>query len=477
MSHPQNLAEFQALPAIDALLAAVDAADTPRGLLLAWAREALAEARAAILAAPTPSDLPAHGRTAWISHLAARVAERVRCDREQSLRRVINATGVLLHTNLGRAPLSADAQAALVGAAAGYSNLEMDLASGRRQSRLHAVRDLLPQVTGAEAGLPVHNNAAAVYLTLTALASGREVIVSRGHLVEIGGGFRLPDIMVASGAKLVEVGTSNRTRIRDYEAAITERTALLLKVHPSNFRIVGFFEEASTEELAALAHRHDLPLFDDLGSGALSQHGPLALGEPTVQASLAAGADLVAISGDKLLGGPQAGLLIGATRWIERLAKHPVARVVRLDKTALAALEATLRAYLDPASLATRLPLLALLARTEDDLAERAERLRERLSAALPAGRPDGSGDWSLEVITTCAEVGGGSLPGVELPSRAVAVTRSGISPNQLSDAFRRLTPPVAGRIERDRFLLDLRTLLDGDDLDIARAASALEFS
>jgi len=474
MSKPLDpRAELRELPAVETLLSALDSTPgesgerAPRDLELAWARETLALARASILASTDAASLPARGREAWTVHLVEQLRARRSVDQGQKLQRVINATGVLLHTNLGRAPLSADAQAALRDATLGYSSLEMDLSSGRRRSRLAAVRELLPLVTGAEAGLAVHNNAAAVYLMLTALAAGREVIVSRGHLVEIGGGFRLPDIMAASGARLIEVGTTNRTRREDYARAVGPSTALLLKIHPSNFRIIGFHEETSTRELKEIAEARGIPLVEDLGSGALAQHGRLAFGEPCVQDSLKDGADLVLVSGDKLLGGPQAGLLVGRAKWIDPLASHPVARVVRLDKAALAALEATLRAYLDPATVAERIPLLTLLAQDEEALTRRAELLAATLATTLPSG-------WRATVIETRAEVGGGSLPGLELPSRAVWLAHDAWSPDKIAIALRRARPAIAGRIEEDRFLLDLRTLLEGEEAELGRAARAV---
>lgn len=466
---------LRALPSVETLLLATeDLAGLPRALRLAWVRETLLEARTEIL---RPASEEAEGASApprppvdrevWVTCLANRVRERVERASAQRLRRVVNATGVLLHTNLGRAPLAAQAQRAIADATAGYSSLEMDLESGRRRSRLQAVRELLPLVTGAEAGFAVHNNAAAVFLVLSALARGREVLVSRGELVEIGGGFRLPDIMEASGARLVEIGTTNRTRLSDYERALAPETALILKVHPSNFRLVGFSESTSTRELATLARSRGIPLFEDLGSGALTQHGELSFDEPRVQDSLRSGADLVAISGDKLLGGPQAGILLGRKVLIERLAESSIARVVRLDKAALAALEATLLAYLDPATLRSRVPLLALLAVAEVDLEARARVLAPALLAALGP-------DWECEVLATQAEIGGGSLPGVSIPSRALALRHTSRSPDHIARAFRLGNPAVAGRIEENRFLLDLRTLLEGEEEDLLRAAAGV---
>ncbi len=470
---PEARAELKELPPVDELVAKLEpAADgVPRELLLAWIRESLDEARADIRAVAADggvaAPLPARGREAWREVLASRVRERIAEREMQTLKRVINATGVLLHTNLGRAPLPATSSRALLGVTAGYSNLEMDLSTGRRRSRLDPIRKLLPLVTGAEAGIAVHNNAAAVYLTLTALAAGREVVVSRGHLVEIGGSFRLPEIMAASGARLVEIGSTNRTRLDDYARAIRAETGLLLLVHPSNFRIVGFTEEVETKQLAELARERGIPLLYDIGSGALRQHGSLAFGEPRVQDALEDGADLVCFSGDKLLGGPQAGILVGAERWIAQLSRHPVARVVRLDKTALAALETTLEAYLDPRTVVSKVPLLSLLSRSEADLDALAERVAGELRTALPAG-------WKIEIVPTESEVGGGSLPGLTLPSRAISLAEPGWSPDALARAFRLGDPPVAGRIERNCFLLDVRALLEGEERLLAKSAAAI---
>jgi len=521
MKNDNSQAErLRRLPPVDALVAAAAEAarerEVPRDLLLAYVREALEEARLAIRgvsrdgasggdqagdteqqraeaiieahdghaggpASGRDSDNPRgvsiletaarDGRTtrdAWVTLLTSRVMERIDDRSRGLLRRVVNATGVLLHTNLGRAPLAARAQARLFDACAGYSSLELDLGSGRRRSRLEAIRRLIPAVTGAEAGMAVHNNAAAVYLALTALAGGREVLVSRGHLVEIGGSFRLPDIMAASGARLVEVGSTNRTRLSDYERGRSRETALVLKVHPSNFRMVGFTEEVSTKDLAAWAESHGLPLLHDVGSGALRQHGRLAFDEPLVQDSLEAGAHLVCFSGDKLLGGPQAGILAGRRELVEGLARHPVARVVRLDKSLLAALEATLEIYLDaPAELPRRIPLLGLLDRGREDVAEMAEALARALREALGEG-------WAMDIVETTGEVGGGSLPGVSLASKAVGLKHPDWTVDQIARALRRSDPPVVGRIERDRFLLDVRALLPGDETLVARGAKIL---
>ena len=471
---------LRTLPPVGDLLVRLESepllAGLPVLLRQAWVRESIEEARAMIRSALAAegrgapglgAGAPRRDRAAWTEycagHVLARAAERSRA----GACRVVNATGVLLHTNLGRAPLSASAVRALSEVAGGYSNLEMDLESGRRCSRLDHLRRLLPLVTGAEAGIAVHNNAAAVHLALTALAAGREVVVSRGHLVEIGGSFRLPEIMAASGARLREVGSTNRTRLSDYESALSPDTALILKVHPSNFRLIGFAEEVPTQDLAALAHRHGVPLLHDVGSGALRAHAELAFGEPTVQEALEAGADIVCFSGDKLLGGPQAGILVGGRTWIEQLSKHPVARVVRLDKAALAALAGTLEAWLDPGTVRTRIPLLALLARGEEELEEMARSLAERLRAVLPA-------PWIIDTVTARCEVGGGALPGIELPSRAVRLAHAGHGADAVARALRLADPAVAGRIEDGRLLLDVRALLPGDEERIGSAAAAL---
>jgi len=473
---------YRSLPSVDRLVDAYLASDSdsvsagpalsplPRGILLSWIREVLEAARGRIRGGAAEDDaepLPAPDRDAWVDWAVAELKRRRRQDAAGALQRVVNLTGVILHTNLGRAPFSTVAAEAALGAATGYSSLEMDLASGARRSRLAPIRELLPQVTGAEAGIAVHNTAAAVFLVLQALAVGKEVIVSRSQLVEIGGSFRLPDIMEAAGVRLIEVGSTNRTRIDDYARRIGPDTALVLKVHPSNFRIVGFTEEASTAELSALCREHEVPFFEDLGSGALDQHRELTFDEPRVQQSLDDGADLVAFSGDKLLGGPQAGILVGRQSLISQLGQHPVARIVRLDKIALAELEATLRCYLDPDTLRERIPFLRLMSRSVDELDARAEELGSGLLKTL--GAP-----WQVAVVDSIGEVGGGSLPGVELPSKAVHLSHPKFSPDSIARKFRGADPPVVGRIEKDRFLLDVRSLLEGESRDVWRAAEGL---
>jgi L-seryl-tRNA(Ser) seleniumtransferase len=377
--------------------------------------------------------------------LSARLDHELANARAPSLRRVINATGVIAHTNLGRAPLAEAALERVHDVARGYSNLEYDLAAGERGSRQAHVTRILRRLTGAESALVVNNNAAAVMLALAALAEGREVIVSRGELIEIGDGFRIPDVLARSGARLKEVGTTNRTRAADYEGAIGPETAVLLRVHQSNFRVVGFTEQPRLEELAELAQRHGLPLVDDLGSGALVDVGD----EPTARASLAAGADLVCFSGDKLLGGPQAGIVVGRTELVERLRRHPLQRALRADKLTLAALEGTLTLALDSPE---EIPVLRMLREPVETVRARAERL------ARAAGG---------EVEETIARAGGGALPLAELPSYACALEEHLVTPLRLGD------PPVIGIVRDGRLLLDCRTLTDAEADEVVAAVAA----
>jgi L-seryl-tRNA(Ser) seleniumtransferase len=407
-----------------------------RPLALAAARAVLERARDEIRAGGDPGDLV----EATLAELAA--------VRRPSLRRVLNATGVLIHTNLGRGPLAQSALARVVEVGGGYSNLEYDLDTGARGSRQDHLTSLLHRITGAEASLVVNNCAAAVMLALAALAEGREVLVSRGELIEIGDGFRIPDVLARSGARLVEVGTTNRTRIADYERAIGPETAVILRVHQSNFRVVGFTEQPELSQLAELAKGAGLPLVDDLGSGALSAIGD----ESTPAASLEAGADLVSFSGDKLLGGPQAGILVGRADLIERLRRHPLQRALRADKLTLAALEGTLALALDPERARNEIPVLRMLAEPVVAVRDRAERL-----AALVGG----------EVEETVARVGGGALPLAELPSFACAIEQ------ELFDPLRAGEPPVVGIVRDGRLLLDVRALADSELDELAAAVAA----
>ncbi len=381
--------------------------------------------------------------------IAAAVAD------EPALRAVVNATGVVLHTNLGRALLAEPAIEAIVRAARSPVNLEYDLASGGRGDRDSIVAEELCALTGAEAATVVNNNAAAVLLALNSIADGREVIVSRGELIEIGGSFRIPDVMERSGARLREVGTTNRTHPADYATAIGPDTAMLLKVHPSNYRIVGFTAEVSLAELVQIGNAHNLPVMEDLGSGALIDMALYGLPrEPRVTDRIAAGAGLVTFSGDKLLGGPQAGLIVGRRDLVERLKANPLRRALRCDKLTLAALAATLRLYLRSADLTAELPTLRFLRRTPAELQSAATRAREILAERLGA-------EFTIEVMVSASEIGSGALPAAELESRALRITHREHSPDSIAALFRHARPPVIGRITDGAFQLDLRTVED----------------
>jgi L-seryl-tRNA(Ser) seleniumtransferase len=386
--------------------------------------------------------------------LIARCVPSLAARRRRGLRRTINATGIVLHTNLGRAPLAPEAIAAVAEVAAGYCNLEIDLATGRRGSRTQAVETLLCELTAAEAALAVNNGAAAILLALSALSAGGEVIISRGELVEIGGGFRVPDVIRQGGARLVEVGATNKTRLEDYRAAIGPDTRVLLKVHQSNFRAVGFTSATSIAQLAELARAHDLALVADVGSGLL-QRTP-ATSEPTLREALSDGADLVTCSGDKLLGGPQAGLILGREALVDRLRDHPLLRAVRLDKLSLAALEATLLLHRD---LPERVPLRRMLGQTEAELRARAERLQALVSGA------------TLE--RTEAFAGGGALPEERIASWAI-VLHTRIGADQAAALLRSGDPAVIARINEGRLLLDMLAVSDGDLAELGAALSAV---
>jgi len=383
---------------------------------------------------------------------------------ELSLRPVINASGVVLHTNLGRAPLAREAIEHLAEAAARYSNLEYDLERGERGKRdVHTDR-LFTQLLGAERALVVNNNAAAVFLALNTLAEGCEVIVSRGELIEIGGSFRIPDVCAKSGAVLREVGTTNRTRMSDYAAAINERTRVLMRVHPSNFRILGFTERPGLEEFVKLAHHHHLIALEDLGSGCLVDISAYGVqDEPPAGESLKAGVDVVTFSGDKLLGGPQAGVLAGKREPLERIRKNPLFRALRVDKLTIAALEATVALYLRGQTQA--IPALRMMQLTKDDLVPRAERLAERVR---------GCAEFEAQVQDGNSVIGGGSTPGQSLPTALVAVAHPRHTAQKLEALLRRNSPPVIARVERDKLLLDVRTIFPDQDEEVARAFEKL---
>ncbi len=447
---------LQSIPKVDECLMALqqDTAESgvPAAVVKAAVREVLAEVRQAILAGrEMASD------SLRIGELLPRFRARIQHLQRPRLRRIINATGVIVHTNLGRSILPRTAMEAILEAGSRYSNLEFDLETGRRGSRYSLVEDLLCELTGAESALVVNNNAAAVLIVLETLASGREVIVSRGQLVEIGGSFRIPDVMARSGARLVEVGATNRTHLRDYENAITEETGLLLKVHCSNYRIIGFTSEVANEEMVALGRRFGLPVMEDLGSGCfvdLSRFGLMK--EPTVQEVVASGVDVVTFSGDKLLGGPQAGIILGSRDLVDRIKKNPLNRALRIDKFTLAGLESILRLYRDPEKVMETIPTLAMIAAPTATVDRRARRLLRRL-------RKSGHDTCGFTLADTTARVGGGAMPEQNLPSRAVALTPTGLTVNRLEELLRHEEIPVIGRIEDDRFLLDMRTVADDE--------------
>ena len=394
--------------------------------------------------------------------LERRILDRARRNAMPSLRGVINGTGVVLHTNLGRACLSEEAARAAYDVARSNSTLEYDVEKGARGLRYTHVEPLLCRLTGAEAAMVVNNNAAAVLLILSALAAGGEVITSRGELVEIGGSFRVPDIMEACGCHLREVGTTNRTHLSDYEKAIGEETKALLKVHTSNFRVVGFTESVPLADLTALAHERGLPMVEDLGSGSLVDLETFGIhGEPTVQASVRAGVDIVSFSGDKLLGGPQAGIILGSREWIAKLRRHPLTRAMRVDKMTLAALEATLRSYADGTAM-EQVPVLRMLGTEPEQLRGRAEMLCDMLTKA----------GVQAEVVPEQDQVGGGSVPTQLLPTWAVAVMPARGTVDGLEQALRRRERPIVGRIAHDRYLLDARTLNQEDFAAIAAAVT-----
>ncbi|MHB1355234.1 MAG: L-seryl-tRNA(Sec) selenium transferase [Anaerolineae bacterium] len=440
-------AELRKLPSVDKLLASEAlyalANEYGHSWVLENTRVTLAEARQSLLAggmAPSEPDV------------IARIADLTRLQGVPSLQMVINATGVILHTNLGRALLSDDTIAAMTRVGSSFSNLEYDLASGQRGSRYVHAEDLLIRLTGAEAALLVNNNAAAVLLVLAGLARDREVIISRSQLVEIGGGFRIPDVLSQSGARLVEVGTTNRTYLRDYQAAITPQTAAILRVHQSNFKQLGFVHQPSLAEMAGLAHDRQLLMFDDLGSGTLLPTEQFGLPhEPTIQESIAAGADLVTFSGDKLLGGPQSGIIVGRKDLVGRLREFPLTRALRVDKTTIAGVQANLLHYARNEAL-TAIPVWQMMSATVDTIAKRAQELQSRLGEAaqgylLKAGR---------------SMIGGGALPEESLPTMLLVLPNT--EAQEAATRLRRGSPPVVARVEDDRVVLDLRTVLPGQE-------------
>jgi L-seryl-tRNA(Ser) seleniumtransferase len=455
------MSDFRVIPSVEQLRQR----ESMRGLETRYGRNALIDALRGETAALR--DELGSGRLAAVTlgdaveRIEQGVEARLRAAMRPSLVRVINATGVIVHTNLGRAPLPESALARVRDVASGYTNLEYDLAAGARGRRDTHAEKLLARLTGAEAAVVVNNNAAATLLLLASMAAGREVIISRGELVEIGGGFRVPDVMAQSGAILREVGTTNRTRAADYAAAIGDRTALILRVHPSNFKVVGFTERPALDELTALGERFKIPVAEDLGSGWLGWPLDAARGrperdelpeplrdEPIVSESIAAGADVVCFSGDKLLGGPQAGIIAGRREALDRIRRHPLMRALRVDKLTYAALEATLEEHAIGRG-ADTVPVQRMLRMTADEIGARADALASSLNAS----------GWQARVIDGVSTVGGGSAPGAELPTKLVELSRAGMTADRIEQHLRALDPPVIARIWNDRVVLDLRTV------------------
>jgi L-seryl-tRNA(Ser) seleniumtransferase len=460
------LSQLAHIPKVDRVLlwtevrALLDA--HPRPVVVAAVRAVLATLRTEMLRQDGSPELPDE------TELAARIGRHLNEVTATSQKRVINGTGVVIHTNLGRAPLADSVREILAELASGYTNLEYDLGEGVRSTRSQHVEPLLCELTGAEAALVVNNNAAAVLLALSSLAAGREVIVSRGELVEIGGSFRIPDIMSQSGALLREVGTTNRTHPLDYRRAISPETSLLLKVHCSNFAVVGFTAEVPVAELVAIGREHGLPVMADAGSGnllELSSH--TGCHEPPVAEYVTAGVDLVTFSGDKLLGGPQAGIIVGKANIVGPLKRHPLLRALRIDRLTLAALEATLRLYRDERQALAQVPVLRMLTASREDLAERGRTLLRRLRRLVP-------GTVVLSLRDGISQVGGGALPLAELPTTLLVVRAGNLSPQDIERRLRTAPIPVIGRIHRGEYLLDLRTLLPHDEAPLVTALTTL---
>ncbi len=441
------------LPGVDLMLLRAQSSqhfrEIPRAILVEAIRETLDEVRAGILSGDETTDKGSLDKDRLMEALGKTLGRSL----TPNLRRLVNATGIVIHTNLGRSLLAKAALTHMNTVADNYSNLEFDLDTGRRGSRYSVVEKLLCKLSGAEAAMVVNNNAAAVLLCLDTVARGREAIVSRGELVEIGGSFRIPDVMAKSGALLKEVGTTNRTHLKDYRNAIGSDTGLLLKVHTSNFQVVGFSASVQLDELVDLARQFQIPVMEDLGSGTLIDFSKYGLTkEPTVQESVAAGTDLVTFSGDKLLGGPQAGIILGKEEMLQRIKENPLTRALRIDKLTLSSLEGTLRLYLDEKKAMADIPTLQMLTMSEAQVAEKAACLADMLDR-LDNGR------LNIQILKRPGKAGGGSLPLLNLPSSCLAVRVEGLSTAALENAMRRSNPPIIGRIETDTYLLDLRTV------------------
>ena len=399
--------------------------------------------------------------------MASSIADYLKAEEVPYLREVINGTGIILHTGLGRAPLAKQAIDAVAEISRGYASVEIDLRSGERGQRAKAVEKLLCELTGAEAAVIVNNNAAATMLTLSALAAGKEVIVSRGQLIEIGGSYRLPDVMECSGSKLREVGTTNKTHPADYENAINENTGALLKVHPSNFEVVGFTKTVSTKEMVAIAKRHGIPVIDDVGSGALIDYAQFGLmNEPVVQDSLNEGADVALFSGDKLIGGPQCGIIVGKSKWIKTILNNPLMRAMRVDKMTLAALHATLLLYRNQENAMMHVPILRMLSMPIANLKLRAEKIAAQLSSLAVVA--------DCEVVEEQSMLGGGSLPTQKIPTWCVSISAKNQSIDALANKLRKNQPAVMGRVQKDRLMLDMRTVDVSHDIQLVDAFKSI---
>lgn len=452
---------FRKLPKVDELLSDQKIRsflDTmPRDVVLQTIREVLEQKRNAILTHDGELQIDALSYETVVKDIVAGLSF---CE-IKSLRKVINATGVVLHTNLGRANLCAEAVKRVNEVADAYSTLEYDPNTGKRGSRHSHVEKIIREMTGAEAAMVVNNNAAATMLCLAALCRGGEVIISRGELVEIGGSFRVPEIMEESGAKLIEVGTTNKTKIQDYEKKICENTAALMKVHTSNYKIIGFTEEVPVRKLKRIGERHGLPVIYDLGSGLMMDLSEYGIHEPTVQEAVNAGADVVLFSGDKLLGGPQAGVLVGKKSYIDQMKEHPLARVLRVDKLTLAAIAATFEAYYDLEKCKTQIPVLAMITAKKNVLQQRAEQLKKQIAKQ--------SADYQIEIAEDKGMVGGGSAPNAVLTNIVLEVTHESLSASKLAEALRKGKLPIIARIHNDKLILDVRTISDDEIPWVAR--------
>jgi L-seryl-tRNA(Ser) seleniumtransferase len=459
---------FQRIPSVDRLLNSPVVVDLllhyPRSLVLKAVHQVLEEIRNAIRSDDSSGDSSGLG----LEVIALRAGERAALLNQPNLKPVVNATGIVVHTNLGRSILAERVLGRFRPVAGGYSNLEYDLQNGERGSRYSHVEGILKEITGAEAGTVVNNNAAAVLVSLDTLARGREVVVSRGQLVEIGGSFRIPEVMKRSGARMVEVGTTNKTHLRDYEEVIGPDTALLLKVHKSNYHLIGFTEDVDTVELVTLAHRLNIAVMEDLGSGCFVDFSKYGLvKEPTVQDVLAQGVDLVTFSGDKLLGGPQAGIILGRKPLVEAIRKNQLSRALRIDKLTLLALEETLRIYRDEPRALAEIPTLQMILAPYEQLRSKARRLRRMI------GKLD-SGNFRLHLEDATSKVGGGALPLLVIPTCVLALVPGRFSANTIEQRLRSDDPPIIARVEKDQVLLDVRTIQEAELRTVANAIKAI---